>query len=322
MRQAGRYLPEYRDIRQRAGDFLTLCYNPQLAAEVTLQPIRRFGMDGAILFSDILVIPDALGAEVSFREGDGPRVSLVRDASDIAQLSIGGLHRHLAPVYETVERVAAALPKDVALIGFAGAPWTVATYMVEGRSSKDFMYSKLWALTDPDGFQPLIDLLVEATADYLIEQVKHGAELVQIFDSWAGALPESGFERWCIAPTREIVARLKACCPDIPIIGFPRGAGAMLGHYAEATGVDAVSLDSSMPPRWAANELQPRLAVQGNLDPILLLGGGSAMVAEIHAILAALGGGPFVFNLGHGVVPKTPPENVSLLVETVRSWRP
>ena len=322
MRQAGRYLPEYRRIRGRARDFLDLCYTPELAAEVTLQPVKRFAVSGAILFSDILVIPDALGVEVSFREGHGPRLAPVRGAEDVAALQLDGLHERLAPVYEAAGRVAEALPPEVALIGFAGSPWTVATYMVEGRSSVDHAATKLWAFRDPEGFQRLIDVLVEATAAYLIEQVKHGAEALQLFDSWAGALPPAAFERWSMAPTRAIVERLRAVYPDVPVIGFPRGAGLMLTSYAEATGVNAVGIDSGVPASWAARELQPRWTVQGNLDPLYLLAGGEAMTEQVSAILNALGNGPFVFNLGHGVLPNTPPDHVALLAETVRDWRP
>ncbi len=322
MRQAGRYLPEYRRLRKSVGGFLELCYTPELAAEITLQPLKRFSMDAAILFSDILVVADALGVKVMFAEGSGPRLAPVSGAADVAALRPQGVHARLAPVYETVERVAGALPAGAALIGFAGAPWTVATYMVEGGASKDFAATKRWAFGDAEGFQRLIDVLIEATSEYLIEQARRGAEAVQIFDSWAGALPESSFERWSIAPTRAIVERFHAACPGVPVIGFPRGAGLKLRDYADAAGVDAVSLDSGVPAYWAARELQPDRAVQGNLDPVHLLAGGDAMRREICRVLDALGRGPFVFNLGHGVLPQTPLENVALLAETVRGWRP
>ena len=322
MRQAGRYLPEYRRLRRRAGAFLEQCYTPDLAVEATLQPVKRFGMDAAILFSDILVVPDALGVEVAFRAGDGPRLAPVRSTADVAALQPERVPGHLAPVYDAVEMAAEALPPDVALIGFAGAPWTVACYMVEGRSSRDYTAAKLWALREPKGFQYLIDVLVEAIAGCLVEQVRRGAEVVQLFDTWAGTLPGREFEMWGIAPTRSVVQRFKATWPDVPVIGFPRGAGLMLCTYAEATGVDAVGLDSAVPVGWAARELQPRWPVQGNLDPVQLLAGGAAMKDQSRAILDALGGGPFVFNLGHGVHPDTQPQSVATLVDTVRAWRP
>ncbi len=321
MRQAGRYLPEYGELRRQAGSFLSLCYTPELAVEVTLQPVKRFGMDAAILFSDILVVPDALGVEVTFGNGNGPCLTPVRTLRDVAALRPERMHHHLAPVYDAAERAAQALPEGVALIGFAGAPWTIACYMVEG-SGGAFTAAKLWAFGEPEEFQRLIDVLVEATAEHLIEQVRHGAEAVQLFDSWAGILPSSEFERWCIAPTRSVVQRFKAIWPDVPVIGFPRGTGCMLRRYAEATGVDAVSVDSGVSAEWAARELQPRWAVQGNLDPVYLLVGGTELTGRIRAILDALGDGPFVFNLGHGVLPGTPPGNVALLVEAVRAWRP
>lgn len=322
MRQAGRYLPEYRELRRRAGSFLELCYNPALAAEVTLQPITRFGMDAAILFSDILVIPDALGAEVSFVEGEGPRITPLRNTADIDALRLDRIEDHLAPVYETVERVAGELPEAAALIGFAGAPWTVATYMIEGGSSRDFAAARGWAIRDPASFQRLIDILVAATVEYLVAQLRHGAEALQVFDSWAGILPESEFRRWSITPMKSIVEGVRAAYPDAPIIGFPRGAGVMMRDYVTETGVDGVSIDSAMPAKWAALTLQPLCAVQGNFDPFCLLAGGERMIEETIAILEALAGGPFIFNLGHGVVPATPPEHVARLVETVRGWRP
>ena len=322
MRQAGRYLPEYQLLRRRAGDFLSLCYTPELAVEAMLQPIRRFDLDAAILFSDILVLPDALGVEVSFSDGHGPRLQPVRTLADIAVLRPDGIRNHLAPVFETIERAAEALPKEVTLIGFAGAPWTVACYMVEGQGSKDFAAVKLWAFRDPEGFQRLIDVLVEATVEYLIEQVRHGAEVIQLFDTWAGLLPAGAFERWCITPTRTVIERFKAVWPNIPVIGYPRGAGIMLGEFVEGVRADAVSIDSGVPPAWAARELQTRTVVQGNLDPILLVAGGATMVDQIQVILDALGRGPFIFNLGHGIPPDTPPKNIEMLVRTVRDWRP
>jgi uroporphyrinogen decarboxylase len=277
-------------------------------------------MDGAILFSDILVVPDALGAEVSFVEGEGPKLTPIRNRNGLVALDRSGVSTHLGPVYETVERVVQELPEKAAMIGFAGAPWTVATYMVEGGSSRDFATTKGWALSDPEGFQELIDLLVDASVEYLIGQVCHGVEAVQIFDSWAGVLPEREFQRWCVAPARAMVDGLRAVCPHVPIIGFPRGAGVMVGDYVNDTGIDAIGIDSAMSVTWAARELQSRCTVQGNLDPICLLTGGERMDEDITAILEALGRGPFVFNLGHGIVPATPPDNVTRLVETVRAW--
>jgi uroporphyrinogen decarboxylase len=314
MRQAGRYLPEYHAIRARAGSFLDLCYNPALAAEVTLQPIRRYGLDAAILFSDILVVPHALGQALDYVEGKGPKLEPVTDAVGIARLSAGRLHEVLAPVYETVGRVVAALPPETALIGFAGAPWTVATYMVEGGSSKEYAVVKRLAYGEPETFARLVDLLVETTSAYLLRQIQAGAEAVQLFDSWAGVLPEVEFERWVIAPTKRIIEAVRAEASGVPVIGFPRGAGVLYERYLAGTGVDAVGLDTTVPPGWAARALQPKAAVQGNLDPVLLLTGGEAMIRAADAIMEALADGPFVFNLGHGVLQKTPPEHVAALV--------
>lgn len=318
MRQAGRYLPEYREVRRNVGGFLDLCYTPELAVEVTLQPIRRYGFDAAILFSDILVIPDALGQAVRFEEGEGPKLHPLRKVDDLGKLSLERLHDHLAPVYETVRRLSAELPGETALIGFAGAPWTVATYMVEGGGSRDFVNARGWGLHDPEGFSQLIELVTEATTAYLCRQVEEGAEVLQIFDSWAGVLSEGEFERWVIGPTTRIVSNVKDRHPDVPIIGFPRGAGILYESYVAETGVDAVSLDSTMPLGWASTHLQGRVALQGNLDPLLLLGGGEPMEREARRILGILGSGPFVFNLGHGIIKETPPDHVARLVEIVR----
>ena len=318
MRQAGRYLPEYREIRADAGSFLNLCYAPELACEVTLQPIRRFGFDAAILFSDILVIPDGLGQEVAFREGEGPVLTPLKTLSDIEKLDRLRAVDHLAPVLETVRRVRQGLPDPVALIGFAGAPWTVATYMIEGGSSRDFATVKAMAYGAPQAFARLIDILVDATADYLIAQVDAGAEVLQLFDSWAGVLPDQEFVRWVLAPTQRIVARIREAHPDVPIIGFPRGAGIMYLAYAADSGVDAVSLDTSVPVDWAAHELQTMVAVQGNLDPILLRTGGAALAGAVRRIRRSFAGGPFIFNLGHGIVPDTPPDHVAELVAVLR----
>ncbi len=322
MRQAGRYLPEYREIRARMGDFLELCYSPAAAAEVTLQPIRRYGMDAAILFADILLIPDALGQKLEYREGEGPVLDPIRDVNGIAGLRPAGIHERLAPVYETVDRVAAALPPDTALIGFAGSPWTVASYMVEGHGSKEFQETRLWALRDPQGFGALIDVLTEATTEYLGRQIEAGAHAVQLFESWAGVLSEDQFNRWCTAPTRAIVGRLKRRYPGVPVIGFPRGAGAKTTDYAAGTGIDGVGIDTTVPPSWAARSLQQTVAVQGNLDPLAVVAGGQAMLEQASGILSALADGPFIFNLGHGIVPQTPPGNVAALSDLIRDWKP
>lgn len=322
MRQAGRYLPEYRELRAKSPDFVQLCLTPELATEITLQPVRRFAMDAAILFSDILMVPYGLGQKLEFREGVGPRLDPVRTASEMIELQArsDGLLQRLAPVFETVRRVAAALPLDTALIGFAGAPWTVAAYMVEGETSRDFTTVRRLAGADPKTFGSLITLLVDATTRFLLAQIDAGAEAVQIFDTWAGVLSHDEFRRWAVEPVREIVARIQAKHPAVPIIAFPRGAGVRYLDYAVETGVEAVGLDSTIPPEWAAKELQPQSAVQGNLDPLLLLIGGKALEEATVRILKALGRGPFVFNLGHGILPETPPENVARLSGLIRAW--
>jgi uroporphyrinogen decarboxylase len=318
MRQAGRYLAEYRAVREKAGGFLKLCYTPELASEVTLQPIRRYGFDAAILFSDILVVPDALGQTVAFVEGEGPRLDPIRSEAELGRLNVSATRSKYERVFETVARVRQELPSDVALIGFCGAPWTVATYMVGGQGSSDQAAARAWAYGDPAGFQRLIDLLVETSADYLSGQVKAGAQVLQIFDSWAGSLPEDEFQRWVIAPTKVLVERIKALQPGVPIIGFPRGAGAQAVDYVRKTGVDGVGCDTAMPLAVMAGPLADTAVVQGNLDPLLLVAGGEAMERRVAAILAALSGKRFIFNLGHGIVPQTPPENVARLVELVR----
>jgi uroporphyrinogen decarboxylase len=321
MRQAGRYLPEYRALRARAGGFLELCLAPELAAEATLQPVRRFGLDGAILFSDILMIPFALGQSLRFSESEGPLLEPFGVNEQAARLGLERLHERLAPVYEAIERVKRALEPECALIGFAGAPWTVASYMIEGRTSRDFAAVKLFAFKSPDAFAHLIALLVEASASYLIRQVAAGAEVLQIFDSWAGTLGESEFDAWCIEPIRRIVTQVKAIYPQIPIIAFPRGAGLGYKRFVERTGVDGISLDPAVPLAWAARELQGQAVLQGNLDPVKLVSGGEAMGQAVARILASWGGGPFIFNLGHGVLQTTPPEHVASLVEAVRGGR-
>jgi len=321
MRQAGRYLPEYRATRTQAGSFLELCYNPELAVEVTLQPLRRYGFDAAILFSDILVVPDALGQKVAFREGEGPVLPPIRSARDLDGLDATGFLDHLAPVLKTVAGLSKAIPATTTLIGFAGAPWTVATYMIEGGGSKDFAHAKRLMWGEPETFARLMALLTKATGDYLLAQIDAGAEVIQIFDTWAGALPEEEFRRWVIAPTRALVERIHGERPGVKVIGFPRGAGILSLPYVVETGIDGVSLDTGMPLDWAAEALQTKCTVQGNLDPILVVAGGEAMDAAIDRILAKLGKGPFIFNLGHGIVPQTPPENVARLAERVKGWR-
>jgi uroporphyrinogen decarboxylase len=319
MRQAGRYLPEYREVRSKVSSFLDLCRTPELAAEITLQPLRRFDLDAAIVFSDILMVPYALGQKVEFVEGEGPRLEPVSDAAGLASLDLGSVTNSLEPVYETIVLVKAALRDKASLIGFCGAPWTVATYMVGGQGSKDQAEARLWAYRDRAGFQRLIDTLVEVSADYLVGQVKAGADVLQIFDSWAGSLPEDEFVRWCVAPTKRLVERVKTKAPDIPVIGFARGAGALTERYAGETGVDAIGCDTSMAVAWIRDNLQSLLPVQGNLDPVLLVAGGRQLEERVETILAALGAGPFIFNLGHGIRPETPIENVERLVSLVKN---
>jgi uroporphyrinogen decarboxylase len=313
MRQAGRYLPEYREVRARAHDFVELCLTPELAAELTLQPIRRYGMDGAILFSDILMLPYALGQKLAFHEGEGPVLERIEDPAGVARLDPGRIASALYPVFETARRVRGALDPRTTLIGFAGAPWTVATYMVEGGGSRDFRRVKSWAYRDPQAFGTLIDLLAEATIEYLAGQIEAGVEVVQLFDSWAGILPEPAFVRWVIEPTRRIVTALKARFGNYPIIGFPRGAGVLHERYLSETGVDGISVDTAVSPGYARRALQPHATVQGNLDPVLLIVGGVALEEEVRSLNHSLGPGPYIFNLGHGVLPETPPENVQAL---------
>jgi uroporphyrinogen decarboxylase len=320
MRQAGRYLPEYRATREQAGGFLDLCYTPELAVEVTLQPLRRYGFDAAILFSDILVIPHALGQHVAFKQGEGPVLDALKDEADLGRLSVARVLEHMAPVLATVKGLAESIPKQTALIGFAGAPWTVATYMIEGGGSKDFARTKEWAYGRPDLFGRLIDILVEATGDYLIAQIDAGAEAAQIFDTWAGALPEADFRRWVIDPIGRITRRIQAERPGVPVIGFPRGAGPLYPDFARQTGVTAVSLDTALPCDWAAREIQPLVVTQGNLDPIHVVTGGEAMDAATDHVLNTLcGKRPHIFNLGHGIVPQTPPDNVARLMDRIRN---
>lgn len=322
MRQAGRYLPEYLATRAKAGSFLDLCYHPELATEVTLQPIRRFGFDASILFSDILVVPHALGQDLSFAENHGPQLGplphdLQFDATDF--------HKRLEPVYQAVESIRAGLEEEgfsgTALIGFSGAPWTLACYMIDRKGSKDFAATRLMALADEEKFTNLIALLVTAISSYLIKQIERGAEIVQIFDSWAGVLPPSQFFKWVIEPTRKIVETVRAACPETPIIGFPKGAGVLYQNYASLTGVTALGIDTQMPVTWVRDVLQPSVIVQGNLDPFTLASGSPALLKEADMILSTLGDRPFVFNLGHGIDKSTPPEHVKRLVDHIRGYR-
>jgi uroporphyrinogen decarboxylase len=318
MRQAGRYLPEYKALRTQAANFLDFCFRPELAVEATLQPIRRFGLDAAILFSDILTIPWALGQKVEFLEGEGPKLEPLRSASDIDRLNSAGVTERLAPVYQTVAGVAAALPKHTALIGFAGAPWTVAAYMVEGHGSRDFLIAKGFGMARPDLFDTILDIVTAATIDHLSAQIAAGAEAVQLFDSWAGVLAEREFRRWVIAPTRRIAEALRTRHPGVPLIGFPRGAGGLLADYAVETGVSAIGLDTQVPLGWALGVLPPTLPVQGNLDPVALVTGGQALRDGVRTILDRTKGRPLIFNLGHGVPQTTPPDHVAELVRLVR----
>jgi uroporphyrinogen decarboxylase len=318
MRQAGRYLPEYRAARAEAGGFLDLCYTPKLATEVTLQPIRRYGFDAAILFSDILVIPDALGQKVRFSEGEGPLLNPL-DLDRIEALDPGRVLTHLAPVFEAVASIRAALPDETTLLGFCGAPWTVATYMIAGRGTPDQAPARKAALRHPERFAKLIDLLANASIDYLCRQIDAGADAVQIFDTWAGVLDEAEFARWVVAPTKTIVAGVRARHPQARIIGFPKGAGAALEAFVDATGVDAIGMDWTMPLDHARDRLQPKVAVQGNLDPMRVIVGGAALDEGVDRILETLGGGRLIFNLGHGITPEADPETVGRLVERVRS---
>lgn len=318
MRQAGRYLPEYRALRAKAGTFLDLCYTPELAAEVTLQPIRRYGFDAAILFSDILVVPDALGQTVRFLEGEGPRLDPIRERAGLAKLDPKNTAFKFGRVHETVVRVRAALPPETALIGFCGAPWTVATYMVGGQGSSDQAEARRWAYADPEGFQALIDILTDASIVYLSGQIVAGADVLQIFDSWAGNLPDDQFAAWVVAPTRRIVAAIRKRHPGVPIIGFPKGGGLNTPRYAVETDVDGLGCDTATPLDGLRSAVGPHLVLQGNLDPLLLVAGGVAMERRIHSLLAMTRGTPFIFNLGHGIVPETPPEHVARLVAIIR----
>lgn len=322
MRQAGRYLPEYRQVREQAGSFLNLCYNPELACEVTLQPIRRFGFDAAILFSDILVVPDALGQGVRFETGEGPRLDPIENRDDLKRLSNQINHGHLEPVYQAIGLIRQRLPDEVTLLGFCGAPWTVATYMVAGRGTPDQEPARMFAYRDRDGFQLLIDRLVEASSEYLIRQMQAGVDAVQIFDTWAGILSDEEFARWVIAPTKRIIENLRREVPGARVIGFPRGAGARLVDYVVQTGIDAVGIDWAADRQFVAREIQPKVAVQGNVDPMALLAGGAALDEAVDATMAAFSNGRFIFNLGHGITPMTPIGHVEQMLDRVRNWKP
>jgi len=325
MRQAGRYLPEYRDLRASTGGFLDLVYNPDKASEVTMQPVRRFGMDGAILFSDILVVPHALGQQVEVLEGEGPKLDPLQTPEDFKRLSQLKFQDHLKPILETIRQTKSKLQHEgfdnTALIGFSGSPWTLACYMIDGGSSRDFVKTKLWAYNDPNSFADLMDLLCEAIIQYLNDQIDAGVEAVQLFDSWAGLLDHNMFNRWVIKPTRKIVEGVREYHPDVPIIGFPRNAGRLALDYAQSSKVSALSLDSQTAPKWAASVYQNLMPVQGNLDPVCLLAGGLAMQSAVEDILVHLGKGPFVFNLGHGVIKETPAAHVEELVAMIRDWK-
>ena len=317
MRQAGRYLPEYRELRAKIPTFLDLCYNPAMAAEVTLQPLRRFDLDAAILFSDILVIPDALGQAVRFEAGEGPKLEAL-SVDRIGSLKPETVVDHLGPVLETVARVSAALQRDKTLIGFCGSPWTVATYMIAGEGTTDQAPARLFALREPEAFARLLDVLVEASAQYLIAQLKAGADVVQLFESWAANIDEVAFDAWVIEPNRRIVEKVRAAVPEAGIIGFPRGAGGMLRPYIERTGVDMVGLDQMQSLAVANAAVPAGVGVQGNLDPLRVVAGGAQMEDRARAIISAFSARPHVFNLGHGIVPETPIENVARLIEVVK----
>jgi uroporphyrinogen decarboxylase len=320
MRQAGRYLPEYREVRARAGGFLDLCFTPEYAAEVTLQPIRRFGFDAAIIFSDILVIPHALGRSVRFEAGEGPRLDPLDTPDKVKTLALRAEFEKLEPVYEALRRVRLQLDPKIALIGFCGAPWTVATYMVAGEGTPDQAPARMMAYRHGDAFAKIIDVLIENSIRYLLGQLKAGADSLQIFDTWAGVLPPREFARWSTEPTRRIVEGVRKEVPDAKIIGFPRGAGALLPEYVEATGVDAVSIDWTAEPSFVRERVQNRVAVQGNLDPLALVAGGDALDRAIDGVLVNYAEGRLIFNLGHGIVPETPIAHVEQMLKRVRAY--
>ena len=321
MRQAGRYLPEYREVRAQAGGFLDLCFNPDFAAEVTLQPIRRFNFDAAIIFSDILVIPYALGRSVRFEVGEGPRLDPLDTPEQVATLNPGADFSKLEPVFEALRRVRAQLDPTIALIGFCGAPWTVATYMVAGKGTPDQGPARMMAYRHPEAFAKIIDAIVENSITYLLGQLKAGADVLQIFDTWAGVLPPREFQRWSVEPTKRIVDGVRAKVPNAKIIGFPRGAGALLPVYVAATGVDAVSIDWAAEPAFIREHVQSKVAVQGNLDPLVLIAGGDALDRAVDDVLANYASGRLIFNLGHGIQPETPIAHVEQMVKRVRDFR-
>ena len=319
MRQAGRYLPEYRATRAKAGDFLSLCYNPELAAEVTLQPIRRFGFDAAILFADILLVPQALGADLWFEPGEGPRLSTITGQADMSRLkSPDDVHETLNPIYSTVRILTQELPSETTLIGFAGAPWTVATYMIAGQGTPDQGPAHKLRVEDPETFDALMELLTKATIEYLSAQITAGAEVVKLFDSWAGSLSGDAFIQYALAPAKTIISALKSRHPGIPVIAFPREAGDNYIGFAKATGADCVALDNSVSADWAAKHVQNDGCVQGNLAPGHMVTGGQALIDEARAIVAAFRNGPHIFNLGHGITPDADPDNVQLMIDTIR----
>ena len=321
MRQAGRYLPEYRATRAEAGDFLSLCYNSDLATEVSLQPIRRYGFDASILFADILLLPQALGADLWFVTGEGPRLSTITNASGFAKLKgKDDIHEHLAPIYQTVRNLAQSLPAQTTLIGFAGAPWTVATYMIAGRGTPDQAPAHLLKSEESPVFEALIDLITEATIEYLSQQILAGAEVVKLFDSWAGSLQGNDFQKYALAPTKRIISSLKQRHPDTPIIAFPREARDNYVGFARATGADCVAIDNSISAAWAAQNIQVDGCVQGNLASRHMVAGGQDLIDDTTAIVQALSNGPHIFNLGHGITPDANPENVQLMIDTVRCY--
>jgi uroporphyrinogen decarboxylase len=319
MRQAGRYLPEYRALRAQKGGFLELVNDSSAAAEVTLQPIRRFGFDGAILFSDILVVPHALGQKLWFEEGEGPRLAPALATHDFSALTAAP--ERLAPIYETLRKIVPELPASTTLLGFAGSPWTVATYMVAGQGSKEQAETRRFAYRDPQAFQIIIDAIIAMTVDYLAAQIDAGAEAVQLFDSWSGSLSPAQFEQWVIAPNAHIVSKLRERHPHVPIIGFPKGAGGKIAAYARETAVSAIGLDESVDPDWAAKSLPSGLPVQGNLDPLALIAGGESLSLAVDRIISAFADRPHIFNLGHGILPDTPIANVEALLSHVREAR-